>query len=63
MIAAGRVVKELYPDAMTVFVGPGMAKKKEAKRRGYRRCNRLCTDVSGSAGHFSCSRDTAGALK
>ena len=31
MIAAGRVVKELYPDAMTVFVGPCMAKKKEAR--------------------------------
>lgn len=31
MIAAGRVVKKLHPDAVTVFVGPCMAKKKEAK--------------------------------
>lgn len=27
MIAAGRVVKKLHPDAVTVFVGPCMAKK------------------------------------
>ena len=33
MIAAGRVVKELYPDAMTVFVGPCMAKKKKQEKR------------------------------
>ena len=31
MIAAGRVVKKLHPDAMTVFIGPCMAKKKEAR--------------------------------
>lgn len=31
MIAAGRVVKTLHPDAFTVFIGPCMAKKKEAK--------------------------------
>ena len=31
MIAAGRVVKKLHPDAVTVFVGPCMAKKKEAR--------------------------------
>lgn len=31
MIAAGRVVKRLHPDAVTVFIGPCMAKKKEAK--------------------------------
>mgnify|MGYP004547702099 FL=1 len=31
MIAAGRVVKALHPDAFTVFIGPCMAKKKEAK--------------------------------
>ncbi len=31
MIAAGRVVKRLHPDAVTVFVGPCMAKKKEAR--------------------------------
>lgn len=31
MIAAGRVVKKLYPDAVTVFIGPCMAKKKEAR--------------------------------
>lgn len=31
MIAAGRVIKRLHPDAVTVFVGPCMAKKKEAR--------------------------------
>lgn len=31
MIAAGRVVKKVYPDAITVFIGPCMAKKKEAR--------------------------------
>lgn len=31
MIAAGRVVKKLHPEAITVFIGPCMAKKKEAK--------------------------------
>lgn len=31
MIAAGRVVKQLHPDAVTVFIGPCMAKKKEAR--------------------------------
>ncbi len=31
MIAAGRVVKKIHPEAVTVFIGPCMAKKKEAK--------------------------------
>lgn len=31
MIAAGRVVKKLHPGAVTVFVGPCMAKKQEAR--------------------------------
>lgn len=31
MVAAGRVIKALDPEAMTVFIGPCMAKKKEAK--------------------------------
>lgn len=31
MIACGRVVKKLHPDAVTVFIGPCLAKKKEAK--------------------------------
>lgn len=31
MIAAGRAVKKLYPGAVTVFIGPCLAKKKEAK--------------------------------
>ena len=31
MIAAGRVVKQLHPDAVTVFIGPCMAKKREAR--------------------------------
>ena len=30
MIAAGRVVKQIYPEAVTVFIGPCIAKKKEA---------------------------------
>lgn len=31
MIAAGRAVKKIHADAVTVFVGPCMAKKKEAR--------------------------------
>lgn len=31
MITAGRVVKKLHPDSVTVFIGPCMAKKKEAR--------------------------------
>ena len=31
MIACGRMIKRLYPDAVTVFVGPCLAKKKEAR--------------------------------
>ncbi|MCI8489155.1 MAG: 4Fe-4S binding protein [Lachnospiraceae bacterium] len=31
MIAAGRIVKKLHPGAVTVFIGPCMAKKKEAR--------------------------------
>ena len=31
MIAAGRAVKQLHPDALTIFVGPCTAKKNEAK--------------------------------
>ena len=31
MIAAGRAVKKMHPDAVTVFIGPCLAKKKEAK--------------------------------
>lgn len=31
MIAAGRCVKQIHPEAITVFIGPCMAKKREAK--------------------------------
>ncbi|NLF27025.1 MAG: 4Fe-4S binding protein [Clostridiales bacterium] len=31
MIAAGRTIKQLHPDALTVFVGPCVAKKAEAR--------------------------------
>ncbi len=31
MIACGRVIKKLYPDSITVFVGPCLAKKSEAR--------------------------------
>ena len=31
MIAAGRTVKKLHPDALTIFVGPCIAKKAEAR--------------------------------
>ena len=33
MIAAGRVIKEVFPGAKTVFIGPCMAKKAEAKEK------------------------------
>ena len=31
MVACGRVIKKLHPDAITVFIGPCIAKKTEAK--------------------------------
>lgn len=31
MIACGRIIKRLHPDAVTVFLGPCLAKKKEAE--------------------------------
>lgn len=33
MIAAGRSIKTLYPDACTIFIGPCMAKKAEAREK------------------------------
>lgn len=33
MIAAGRMVKHLHPEAITVFIGPCLAKKAEAKEK------------------------------
>ena len=33
MIAAGRTVKKLHPEALTVFVGPCIAKKAEAREK------------------------------
>ena len=36
MVAAGRVVKKLHPEALTVFVGPCMAKKRRQGSRTLR---------------------------
>jgi hypothetical protein len=33
MVAAGRAVKHLHPDAVTVFIGPCLAKKAEAREK------------------------------
>lgn len=33
MVACGRTVKSLYPDALTVFIGPCLAKKSEAREK------------------------------
>ena len=33
MVACGRAIKSLYPDAVTVFVGPCIAKKAEAREQ------------------------------
>lgn len=33
MVACGRTVKHLHPDAITVFIGPCLAKKSEAKEK------------------------------
>ena len=33
MIASGRAIKKLYPEAKTVFIGPCLAKKAEAKEK------------------------------
>lgn len=32
MVACGRVIKALHPDALTVFIGPCLAKKQEARQ-------------------------------
>lgn len=32
MVACGRVIKSLHPDALTVFIGPCLAKKQEARQ-------------------------------
>ncbi|MFW6237713.1 MAG: [Fe-Fe] hydrogenase large subunit C-terminal domain-containing protein [Halanaerobiales bacterium] len=34
MIASGRVIKAVFPEAITVFIGPCIAKKSEAKEEG-----------------------------
>ena len=40
MIAAGRAVKKMHPDAVTVFIGPCLAKKKKGgEGAGYLRCD------------------------
>ena len=31
MVACGRMIKRMHPDAVTVFAGPCLAKKKEAR--------------------------------
>lgn len=41
MVACGRVIKQLYPEAVTVFVGPCIAKKSEARE----------PDVAGAIDH------------
>ena len=33
MVACGRAIKTLYPDALTVFIGPCLAKKAEAREK------------------------------
>ncbi len=33
MVACGRAIKSLYPDALTVFIGPCLAKKAEAREK------------------------------
>jgi len=33
MVASGRAIKELYPNAITVFIGPCIAKKAEAREK------------------------------
>lgn len=33
MVAAGRTIKQLHPDAVTIFIGPCIAKKAEAKEK------------------------------
>ncbi len=49
MIAAGRVVKKLHPAAVTVFIGPCMAKKKEARE----------PDIADAIDHVLTFRETA----
>jgi iron only hydrogenase large subunit-like protein len=35
MVASGRLLKELYPEAQVVFIGPCIAKKSEAKQENF----------------------------
>ena len=63
MIAAGRVVKELYPDAMTVFVGPCMAKKKEAREEDIADAIDYVLTFQEVQDIFDAAGNTAGALK
>lgn len=48
MIAAGRTIKILHPDALTVFIGPCVAKKAEAKE----------TDLRGAIDHVLTFQET-----
>ncbi len=47
MIACGRVIKKLHPDAVTVFVGPCVAKKSEARE----------ADIKGAVDHVLTFRE------
>lgn len=49
MIAAGRTVKILHPDSLTVFIGPCMAKKAEARE----------PDLKGAIDHVLTFEETA----
>ena len=45
MIACGRAVKRIHPDAVVVFVGPCIAKKAEAKEPDVKDARRLCLNL------------------
>lgn len=52
MIACGRVIKKLHPDAVTVFVGPCIAKKSEAREPDIKGSGGLRPYFSRGTGYF-----------
>lgn len=60
MIACGRSVKALHPDALTIFVGPCIAKKAEAREKDLAGAGRLRADLPGGAGHLRGGGDRPG---
>lgn len=53
MVASGRAIKVLYPDAITVFIGPCLAKKSEARE----------SDLTGAVDYVLTFQEMAGIFR